>query len=73
MLTKHDLAQIEEIVERVVERKVEEIVEKKLAPIRRELKQIRKDLNLVIKVFDSEIYNLKNRTTRIETHLKLPN
>ena len=75
MLTQNDLRQIELIVDRVVERKLEE----KLIPIRREIremqkdiKEIKKSMNIIADHFDREALGLYSRVDRIERHLKLP-
>ena len=54
MLTKDDLQAIEGIME------------KKIKPVRSEINKLRKDVNTVVRVFDADIVDLKQRTEKLE-------
>lgn len=80
MLTKRDLGQIgqlldqklEEKLEQKLEEKLESKLEQKLAPIRKDIKKIKKDLTTTISFFDHEVTTLNSRMDRVESHLHLP-
>ena len=65
MLTKTDLSQIQSIVQ--TETKI--IVQKELAPIKKDIKIIKKNINMIIEVFDEHYLGLRARVDRIEDHL----
>jgi len=54
MLTKDDLTAIEGILE------------KKINPINKKLNKLQKDVNTIVRVFDSDIIDLKMRTEKLE-------
>lgn len=54
MLTKDDLQAIEGIME------------KKIRPVRSQIKKIQKDMDVITHVFDSEIVDLEKRTVKLE-------
>jgi hypothetical protein len=54
MLTKEDLNAIESIME------------KKIKPVRQQIKKVQKDMDVITRVFDSEIVDLEKRTTKLE-------
>ncbi|MBI3366127.1 hypothetical protein HY041_00670 [Candidatus Roizmanbacteria bacterium] len=68
MLTKNDLQAIQQIVGKTVKKEISA----ETKPINKELKKLRKDLNVVISSFDNDIIDTKNRVARIEGHLHLP-
>lgn len=82
MLDKSDLRQIRAIVQEetraIVQKETRAIVQEELVPIKKELKtikediiQIRKDQNAIIKFFDEEFLNLRQRVDRIEEVLHI--
>lgn len=60
MLTQNDLRQIGELMD------------KKLKPVKKDIKEIRKSVNIIADYFDREALSLYSRVNRIERHLKLP-
>jgi hypothetical protein len=79
MLTTDDLQNIKIAVREIVREEIQTqvpplvcvIVEKELKPIKRDLRKLRKDLNVTITFFDNSLFDLKQRTVRIEEHLHL--
>lgn len=74
MLTKKDLLQIEEIIDK----KTRRIVQEEIKPIKGEIKTIKKDvakiradIKVIISFFDREYLELRERVERIEAHLGL--
>lgn len=63
MLTKDDLHAIRQIVK--------EEIKEETNPIKKELKKLRKDLNVAITSFDDDITETKLRVDRIEGNLHL--
>lgn len=61
MLTKDDLQAIQQIVKKEIGAETK--------PIKKELRKMRKDLNITITSFDREIIDTRRRVDRIETHL----
>lgn len=72
MLTKDDLQAIQQIVKIEVKKELKDGLTVGLKPIQKELRKLRKDLNVTITSFDSEIINTRHRVDRIEDHLNLP-
>lgn len=68
MLTRDDLQAIQQIVK--VE--VKDGLSVGLKPIQRELRKLRKDLNVTITSFDRDITDTRRRVDRIEDRLNLP-
>jgi hypothetical protein len=75
MLTKKDLSQIEN----VVEKRTRKIIQEELTPIKDEIKtikkdtrEIRSDIKAIVSFFDREYIDLLKRVERIEEHLGLP-
>jgi hypothetical protein len=54
MLTKEDLIAIEGIMD------------KKIKPVRLQLNRLQKDIDTVVRVFDSDIVDLKDRADKLE-------
>lgn len=73
MLTKTDLNQIRNVVHEEVEIVVDERLDKKLKPIKINLRYLRKTVDLIVKNYDEADVKLERRVTRIEQHLMLPN
>lgn len=85
MLTKTDLSQIQSIVQIVVQKETRAIVQKEtrnivktetkkiirkeLAPIKKDIKVIKVDINMVIESFDGNYLELRARVDRIDDHL----
>jgi len=67
MLTKNDLSQFGE----VVDKKIENRFKVELKPIKEDIAHIRKDVKTVINYFDREYLQLRKRVERIEAHLNL--
>ena len=67
MLTKSDLNQIRE----VVNEEVDVVVEKKLKPVKKDLRYLRKTVNLIVKNYDEGDVVLGRKVKRIEDHLGL--
>lgn len=63
MLTKNDVKQIGKVLD--------ERLDKKIYPLQKDIKQMKKDLKTVINVFDIEILDMRSRLLRIEKHLDL--
>ena len=66
MLTKQDIQTISDLLDKNLEEKLEEKLEKKLKPIWKELRKLRKNLNITISTFDKDICDLKRRTSYLE-------
>ena len=81
MLTKTDLSQIRSIVQKetraivqtetraIVQKETKEIIKKELAPIKKDIKVIKDDINMVIDIFDKNYLGLRARVDRIDDHL----
>ena len=72
MLTNEDITQIKKLFEEnniVLVQKIDMGVDKKLKPILKELRKLRKDLNVTITSFDRELIHTIHR---IDTHLNIP-
>ncbi len=79
MLTKEDITEIKqlfgennEILLQKIDMGVDKKLEKRLTPILKELRKLRKDLNVTITSFDREIIDTRRRVDRIEDHFQLP-
>lgn len=66
MLTKSDLKQIQQIVQ-----KESSPIRKDTKILRGDVSQIRKDIKTVVNYFDGEYLNLRKRTEKIEEHLNI--
>lgn len=51
---------------------IDELLTKRLAPVKRDIRTIKKDMQLVIRFFDSEILALGRRVEKIEEHIGFP-
>lgn len=82
MLTKKDLLQIGEIVDKrtrsIVQEETRKIVQEEIAPIKKEIKTIKKDvakiradIKMIVSFFDREYLELRERVKRTRTHLGL--
>ena len=83
MLTKSDLGKIQTVVRKGVRGEIQTVVRKEVQTVvrkevRRETKslkadvaKIRKDIDIIITLFDREYLNLRERVQRIEEHLEL--
>lgn len=79
MLTKGDLIEIKQlfgenndILLQRIDVGTDKKLEKRLKPILKELRKLRKDLKVTITSFDREIIDTMRRADRIEDHLQLP-
>lgn len=66
MLNQSDLEQLEKLLDRKLEEKLEE----KLKPIKRQLRQLRKDQRVMLRLLDKEQMDQRKRIVRIEEHLR---
>lgn len=82
MLTKNDLSQIENIVEKrtrkIVQEETRKIVREEIEPVKSEIRTIKKDIakiradiKVIISFFDREYLELRTRVERIKAHLGL--
>ena len=72
MLTKTDLAQIKKVVKTEFKGSVTKSdLRKELNPIRSDITKIRKDIDVIISLFDREYLEIRARVERIEQHLNL--
>ena len=69
MLTKSDLNQIRG----VVREEVDVVVEGKLKPIKKDLKYLKKTVDIIVKNYDEGDVKLERKVRKIEQHLALPN
>jgi hypothetical protein len=78
-LTPQDLQAIGDLIDQKLEQKLDEKLEEKLeqkfnqklAPIKKELRKIKKTLDESISFFDREIVNHSHRLDRLENHVGL--
>jgi len=68
MLNKTDLQQIQKIVRQ----ETRKIVKEELISVKKDIIQIRKNMNEIIGFFDTEYMDLRKRVERVEEHLNLP-
>ncbi|OGG06305.1 hypothetical protein A3D05_01345 [Candidatus Gottesmanbacteria bacterium RIFCSPHIGHO2_02_FULL_40_24] len=68
MLNKTDLQQIQKIVRQ----ETRKIVKEELISVKKDIVQIRKNMNEIIGFFDTEYMDLRKRVERVEEHLNLP-
>lgn len=73
MLTKDDLSQIKVIVQgetrKIVQNETRRIVKEEIAPLKRDVTKIRKDVDTIVNFFDREYLELRERVENIEHHL----
>ena len=76
MLTNEDLQSIQKIVKETVKNEVKKEITNGLSvglkPIKKDIRKLREDLNVISKVFDRELIDTIHRVGRIEGHLHLP-
>ena len=65
MLSKKDLSQIQEIVQT----ETSKVIKKEIGPLKKDIKIIKGNVNMVIDHFDVEVLSLKERVEKIEDHL----
>lgn len=68
MLTKNDLTEIDKIVTQ----RIKTELKTELKPIKSDIAKMRKDIDVIISLFDREYLDLRKRVERIEDHLNLP-
>ncbi|OGH20144.1 MAG: hypothetical protein A3D74_02470 [Candidatus Levybacteria bacterium RIFCSPHIGHO2_02_FULL_37_13] len=71
MLTKSDLNQIRGVVHEEVDVIMEEKLEKKLKPIKKDLRYLKKTVDLTVKNYDEGDVRLERRVKKIEAHIGL--
>lgn len=64
MLTKTDLKQIDNVLA--------SRLRQELKPVKSDISKIRKDVDVMLSMFDREYIDLRRRMERIEEHLNLP-
>lgn len=69
MLTKSDLTKIGQVVDERLEIKLESKLNQKLAPIKKDLKILRRDLESVLGSLDKDRWTLEQK---FETHVSHP-
>jgi len=67
MLTKTDLNQIRV----AVNEEVDVVVEKKLKPIKRDLRYLKKTVDIIVKNYDEADVKIERRVRKIEAHIGL--
>lgn len=88
MLTQGDFSQIQKIivsetrkiiqeetpgiVRKIVQEETPKIIQKELIPIKRDIKKIKKDVDIIVTTFDRDYVFLRRRLDRLEDHLQLP-
>ncbi len=78
-MNKTDLKQISDLLDSKLEEKLEQKFEEKLAPIYKELKKhgkqlksLKKDQDVMLKMLNREQMDQRKRLKRVENHLGLP-
>ncbi len=72
MLTKTDLVQIKKVFKNELKNSLtKNDLKKELKPMKSDIAKIRKDVDVVISLFDREYLELRARVERIEEHLNL--
>ena len=73
MLTKTDFFQIKTIVQKetrdIVRKETKTIIRREIAPIKKDIKIIKSNVNMVIDHFDVQVLDIKGRVEKIEDHL----
>lgn len=75
MLTKEDVSLIEEVLDKrfnQFDQKIGEKLKRELKPIKEDMTKTRKDINVIVSLFDREYVDLRKRVERIEEHLQIP-
>jgi hypothetical protein len=68
MLTDNDLEKIKLVVEPIVEN----VVDRKLIPVKKDLRYLKKTVNIIAKNYYEADVKLRRRVSRIEKHLGFP-
>lgn len=72
MLTKIDLKQIDSLISKRLQNvATKDSLKEELKPIKSDVAKIRKDIDVIIALFDREYINLRKRVEKIEEHLGL--
>lgn len=71
MLTKTDLNQIRGVVHEEVDVVVEEKLESKLKPIKKDLRYLKKTVDIIVRNYDEADVKLQRRVKKIETPIGL--
>lgn len=72
MLTKTDLVQIKKVVKSELKTSATKTdLKRELNPIRSDTAKMRKDIDVIISLFDRDYLEIRARVERIEQHLKL--
>lgn len=71
MLTKTDLQAIDNLIVKRVDEVVTKRIREEHKPIRKDISKMRKDIDVMLSLFDREYVNLRSRVERIEEHLSL--
>lgn len=72
MLTKTDLKQIDNLISKRLQNvATKDSLKEELKPIKSDVAKIRKDIDVIIALFDREYVNLRKRVEKIEEHLGL--
>lgn len=71
MLTKTDLKQIDKLLTKRISSETSKSVKKELKPIKSDMSKVRKDVDVIITLFDREYVDLRKRVEAIEEHLQL--
>lgn len=78
MLTKTDLKQIDNLISRRLQNTTTKddlkylATKQDLKSIKSDIAKIRKDIDVIIALFDREYINLRKRVEKIEEHLGIP-
>lgn len=72
MLTKTDLQAIDNLIVKRVDEVVTKRIREEHKPIRKDISKMRKDIDVMLSLFDREYVNLRSRVERIEEHLNIP-
>lgn len=59
------------MIQEGIKQTVPTMIERALKPIKKDIKEIRKGVNIVVDYFDREALGLRDRVERIERHLQL--
>jgi hypothetical protein len=63
---------IQEETPKIVEKETKKIIQKELKPIKADIVKIRKDIGIIVSIFDRKYLELRQRVEKIEKHLNLP-
>lgn len=71
-LSKNDLQNIGQLIDSSLDNKLEITLSKKINPLQKDIKKIKKDLSSMLDFLDNENIRLKKQVKRIEEHISLP-